>query len=49
MHVCYNYVEKDVRDSKKQKKWMLQHAAAYAQHNGHFAAQAINLDSMHVM
>ena len=31
MLICYNYVKKDIRDSKKQKKWMLQHAAAYVQ------------------
>ena len=34
---------------KKQKNWMPQHAAEYAQHSGHFAAHSINLDSVHVL
>jgi hypothetical protein len=34
---------------KSSKSWMLQHAAAYAQHSGRFAAHSINLDSVHVM
>jgi len=35
--------------AKSQKNWMLQHAAACAQHIVCFAAHSINWDSMHVM
>ena len=32
-----------------QQNLMLQHAAAFAQHSGHFAAHSINLNQMHIM
>ena len=35
--------------AKSQKELMLQHAAAYVQHSGRFAAHSINLVSVHVM
>ena len=34
---------------ESQKNWMLQHAAACAQHIDRFAAHSINWDSMHVI
>jgi hypothetical protein len=33
--------------AKSQKELMLQHAAAYVQHSGYFAAYSINCNCMH--
>ena len=49
MMICNDYAAKAVRDRKNPKVWMLQGAAAYAQHGGQFASQSIYLNYMHKM